>query len=379
MGFRIGIDAHAAERDGTGNCTYIRNLLLELASIDRENRYFIYAINPMHPFYDRIKIYKNYVIKSLFFKNPLFRIPLSLVIRAFLDKIDLLHVQYIAPPLHSGKLVVTIHDLAHFDIPWSFSRFEVLRSRLLIPLSAKKAKKILTGSAYSSYCIREKFRLPDSKLVITPYGVNPILFKLEKGKLTRSAEELKRKYGIKAPYILSLSRLNFRKNLTLLIKAFEILKNEKNMPHQLVIAGIKDVGSEEVRKIAEKSLYYNDIIFTGYVPDEDLAYLYGSAEVFVFLSEYEGFGLPVLEAMACGVPVVTYASTSLPEVAKDAALYVSELNPLSVAEKIRQLFEDADLHLYLKQKGKERAKLFTWEETAKLTLKVYNEILHGKN
>lgn len=406
MGFRIGIDAHAAERDGSGNCTYIRNLLLGLASIDRENIYFLYAINPQHPFFNKLKIYENFQIKPLLFKNPFWRIPFSLALRTYLDKIDLLHVQYIAPPFHRGKLVVTIHDLAHFVIPWSFSRFEVLRSKLLIPFSARKAQKILTGSNYAARSISEKLNIPFAKIAITPYGVNPELLKPlklrrdlfqydanhklsnreldellcnQKIENSKKAEELKIKYGLNPPYILSLSRINPRKNFSILVKAFEILKIEKNISHQLVIVGKADFRASEIKKMAESSPWSRDIVFTGYVPDEDLIYLYAWAEVFVFLSEYEGFGLPAIEAMASGTPTIVYASTSLPEVAGEAALYVNELNPLIVAEKIGKLLEDKELQGYLKQKGLERAKLYSWKETARLTLEVYKKVLHRKN
>lgn len=417
MSFKIAIDAHAAEKEGTGNCTYVRNLLLELARIDRDSIYFVYGINISHPFYNRLKIYRNFKIKSLNFRSPFLRIPISLALRTYLDKIDLLHVQYIAPPIHRGKLVVTIHDLGHFVVPWTFPRFEVFRSKLLIPLSARRAQKILTGTKYAASEIRDKLNLPFSKIAVTPYGFSPELFKvrnafLRANELSQNSDEYcqnsdklsqnlreglsqeiknhslgsgelielqKKKYGFRTPYILSLSRLNPRKNFTVLVKAFEILKMKNNIVHQMIIVGREDTRSFEIKKIATQSPYSRDIIFTGYIPDEDLACIYGGADLFVFLSEYEGFGLPVVEAMACGTPVIAYASSCLPEVAGDAVMYIDELEPSRVAEKIEKLLENKALREKLKEKGKERIQRFSWKETARLTLEVYKEVLKNKS
>ena len=385
---RIGIDAHAAERDGTGNCTYIRNLLRQLGQLDKENLYFIYATDPSHPFYKEIAPFPNFSIRKIPVKNPFLRIPFFLAALTWKDRLDILHVQYIAPPFHRGKLIVTIHDLGHFLIPQSFSRFEVLRSKILIPQSARKAARILTGSFYSRTTIIERFGLPPDKIAVTPYGVavdffeeKEEFFKDEKGdskdKGNLKGETILKKYGIEKPYILSLSRLNLRKNLALLIESYNLLKNRNNLPHKLIIAGKPDIKARKIKKMASSSTFCHDIIFTGYINDKDLPYVYSQAELFVFLSEFEGFGLPVLEAMACGVPVLTTAKTSLPEVAGEAALYVSNLSPHEIATKIEALLFDQNLRSLLVTRGRQRTSMFTWEKTAKLTLEIYRQVVES--
>jgi len=382
---RIGIDAHAVERDGTGNCTYIRNLLRHLGQIDKENLYFIYATDPSHPFYKEIAQFPNFSIRKIPVKNPFLRIPFFLAMLTWRDQLDILHVQYIAPPFHRGKLIVTIHDLGHFLIPQSFSWFEVLRSKILIPQSARKAARILTGTFYARTTIIEKFDLPPDKISVTPYGVAEDFFeaqkeflKDEKGdfqdKKNLKAETILKKYGIQKPYILSLSRLNLRKNVDLLIESYNFLKQKINLPHKLVIAGKPDIKAEKIKKMASSSAFRHEIIFTGYVYDKDLPYVYSQAGLFVFLSEFEGFGLPVLEAMACGVPVLTTDKTSLPEVAGEDALYVHNLSAYEIATKIEALLFNQELRSLLVTKGRQRASMFTWEKTAKLTLEIYRQI-----
>lgn len=411
---RIGIEAHAAEREGSGNCTYIRHLLLELGRIDTRNDYFIYVINPSHPFYQKLKKYKNFYIKSLYVKNPFLRIPIFLGWRSFADGLDLLHVQYIAPPFHRGQLILTVHDLGHFVIPHAFSRFEVFRSRILIPKAVHRAKFILTGSRHARSEIREKFSIPPEKIIYIPYGVSPEFFKFSSFNLAKerfsyiekylsrfrehdekdSAEEkageniqgkmneiinvVRKKYIIKGPYFFSLSRLNPRKNIPLLIEAFNLLKASRSIPHQLLIGGKVDVNYKRLIEVINKSPYKDDINLLGFVPEDDLGYLYSGAEAFIFLSEYEGFGLPVLEAMACGVPVIASFIGPIREVAADDALYVESFSPHEVAAKMLTLIEDRNLNQKLREKGVERACLFSWQETARLTLQAYERAVHGE-
>ena len=416
---RIGIDAHAAEREGSGNCTYIRQLLLELGRIDTRNDYFIYVINPSHPFYQKLKQYKNFYLKSLYVNSPFIRIPIFLGWRSWADRLDLLHVQYIAPPFHRGRLILTVHDLGHFVIPHAFSRFEVFRSKMLIPEAIRRATVILTGSRYSRSEISERFNTPLEKIIYIPYGVSPEFFKfsslnltkekfshlinyffnylsdfseLEEGKglteekvredMREKINEImnvtKKKYGIKGPYFFSLSRLNPRKNFPLLIEAFNLLKETKKIPHQLLIGGKIDVKYKSIIEIIKKSPYKDDIKLLGFVPEDDLGYLYSGAEAFIFLSEYEGFGLPVLEAMACGTPVIASFIGPIREVAADAAVYVESFSPSEVASKMLTLIENKDLNQHLREKGVERACLFSWRETARLTLQAYECAAQGK-
>ncbi len=364
----IGIDAHAAERDGTGNCTYVRGLIGGLINVDRHNEYILYVTNPDHPFYKTLEDVDNFSLRVLKPRSPLIRIPLSLAKQTFSDALDLLHVQYIAPFAHRGKLVVTIHDLAFSRVPQSFSVFERFRSRILVPLNAKKADTIITGSDYTKMDIVNLYKVDPGKIVVTPYGVSS-LFR----PITRSEkfERILKKYGILNKYIFSLSRINLRKNLSQLIKAFEKLREHEPMKFNLVLGGHKDFLAEKVIREINNSKYAEDIIFTGYVLEEDLPYLYSAAEVFVYPSVFEGFGFPPLEAMACGCPVITSDVTSLPEVVAEAALLVNPGNEEEISRAVSQVMMNAPLRKDLKERGLQRAKGFNWENTAKKTLEVY--------
>jgi glycosyltransferase involved in cell wall biosynthesis len=369
---KIGIDAHAAERDGTGNCTYIRGVLSGLFNLNDQNEYVLYIMDKSHPFYDMFKQKGNFQLHVLRPEHPLVRIPFSLAHRTFLDGIDILHVQYIAPPFHKGKLITTIHDLGFFHFQESFSPFERIRSSILIPRNARRAAKIITGSQFSKTDIINKLKVSDSKIEITPYG-NPI-------GLSQSPDngiDIKKKYGIKKEFIFSLGRLNMRKNLKNLISAYTELRQKENLDLNLVIAGKKDYLSEETLMEVKKSGYDNEIIMTGYIPQEELPLFYQTAEIFVYPSFFEGFGLPPLEAMAWGCPVITSNVSSLPEVVGDAALLIDPYQTREIKDAMKRVLSDSGLKHRLQEAGKQRAKMFTWEKTAKKTLKIYEDVYNA--
>lgn len=363
----IGIDAHHAEKDGSGNCTYTRGLLLALKQIDRKNDYYLYVTNKKHPFFKNFEGIHNFHIKSLNLKNPIFRIPILLSLRSFLDGLDVLHVQYIAPPIHKGKLVLSIHDLAFFHYTETFSPFERFRSKLLIPWNAKKAQKIITCSEYSKNDIIRLCGVSPEKVEVIYYGAPSF-------DLTRRIDrkDLKR-WGIEGRYIFSLSRLNARKNLNFLTQAFDRIKERGYKDLKLVIGGKKDVLFDKIEKTLENSPYKNDIILTGFIPDEDLPIFYSTAEVFVYPSLFEGFGFPPLEAMAFGCPVITSNVTSLPEITGNAALLIEPTSVTAMEKAILEIIENRKFREELIQKGKERVKLFNWKETARKTLEGYKD------
>ena len=369
---RIGIDAHAAEKSGEGNCTYIRNFLLALADLDDTNEYVLYATDAGHPFYARFAGRLNFRVHELAAKNPIVRIPFDLARASRRDRIDILHVQYIAPFRHGGKLVATIHDLGFLHRPQFFSKFFVLRSKWLVRMSARRAARIITGSQYSKSDIVQSYGLDDACVEVVPYGVSAA-FKPDQdpGAVAAALE----RYGITEPYLLCVGRLNPRKNLATLAQAFGLLKDRENLRHSLVIAGKADADLPAVRRETVASREQG-VIFTGFIPDEDLPLLYAAADVFIYPSLFEGVGLPVLEAMASGVPVVTSNTTSLRETAGDAALTVDPLDVDRMAEAISRLARDPDLRRSLCHRGLERASEFTWERTAERTLEVYRSV-HG--
>lgn len=371
---RIGIDAHAAERDGSGNCTYIRGLIRGLLELDRDNEYVLYAVDSGHGFYRDLRDRPRVRIRPLSAGNPFLRIPVFLARATFRDALDILHVQYIAPPRHRGGLVATIHDMAFVRVPRTFSRFEALRSRLLVPATARRARRIITGSESSKTDIAAGCGVDPGKVDVIPYGVSELFAKNLSAE--RSVGVLA-KYGIRTPYFLCVGRLNARKNLTVLAEAFSLAKKGLDLPHVLVVVGKDDHGSRRlvrwVRESANKA-----VLFTGFVPDEDLPHLYANADVFIYPSLFEGFGLPVVEAMAVGVPVVASDTPSLRETMGDAGLAVNPLRVDDLARAVMSLIRDEKLRQDLMARGRARAAELTWERTARMTLAVYEQAAGGR-
>jgi len=369
---RIGIDAHSAERDGTGNCTYIRGLLSGLSQVDKENHYILYAINLNHPFYQKFKNSKNFRLKALKYKRPIFGIPISLAKESYVDKLDILHVQYNAPPIHRGKLIVTIHDLAFIHFPETFDRFQRYRLKILVPLNAKKAKKVLCGSHYSKKDISEFYKIEKSKIEVIPYGVTAFGNVAERD--SEKSKNILAKYGIKEKFIFSLGRLNERKNLSSLISAYKDLRDSGALDFKLAIGGNKDFLFGKVLTEIKRSGYENDIILTGYVDDKDLPILFRNAEFFVYPSLFEGFGLPPLEAMANGCPVIASNVSSIPEVVGDAGILIDPNSVDEISHAMNKVTSNPDLKEEMREKGLEQVQLFNWETTARKTLDIYEQV-----
>jgi len=367
---RIVIDFHAAGREGTGNCTYIRNLVENLINIDKENEYFLYVTNIKYKYYEKFKNIKNVYFRLIKTNNPFIRIPL-LGLKTYQDRIDVLHVQYIAPPIHKGRLIVTIHDVSFLHFPQCFGRFERLRQRILIPLNIKKADKILTDSNYSQEDITKNYNV-GKKIEVIYNGVAPNFRPLEN---LENKKELINKYCISEKFILFVGRIDARKNVPSLIKSFLKLKEEKKIHHQLVIVGKEDFLPEQVKKEMKTMKYRKDIIFPGRLPEDYLPIFYNLADVFVYPTLYEGFGLPVLEAMACGCPVISSKVSSIPEIVGDSGLLVDPLNVEELSCAIYRVIYNSDLKKELKDKGLKQAKKFNWYKTAIQTLNVYKKIL----
>jgi len=370
---RIGIDFHSAEREGSGNCTYIRNLVEALLKIDHDNEYFLYVTNISYPYYEKLKRIQNVHLCLIRSNNPFLRI-LLLGLKTLIDKIDVLHVQYIAPLLHRGKLVVTIHDISFLHFPECFRKFEQFYLKILIPINIKKADKILTVSKYSRKDIIRNYNTPPKKVIVTYDAVKPIFKPL---KDLKKGNEILKYYGISNKFIFYVGRIDQRKNIPGLIKAFMWLKKTRKIPHELVIAGKRDFLPPQTQKVIEFSQNRKDIVFTGYLSEDHLCSLYSLADVFVYPSLYEGFGLPCLEAMACGCPVVSSNVSSLPEIVDSVGLLVDPLDVKKLAIAIHKVISNHALKKELRDKGLKRSKLFSWVRTASKTLAVYKSVLQN--
>src|SRR5262247_186903 len=370
---RIGIDAHAIGARQGGNETYIRGLIKSLAEIDGDNLYTIYLANAGAAAQWRegfANQYKNFSVKLLPPPTPLVRVPVYLTYELFRRPVDVLHVQYTAPPFCRIPVVVTIHDLAFERMPETFTRRGSFQLKLTVRRTAKKAARIATVSEYSRQDLLSVYKLPPEKVVVTYNGVESHF--TPRPDLPNESQEIRSRYGISRDFLLAVGSLQPRKNLIRLIRAYAKLRGERaDFAPQLVIVGRRLWLTHEIFDEVKRSRWAGDVILTGYVADEDLPALYRAARAFVYPSLFEGFGLPPLEAMACGTPVVTSDVSSLPEVTGAAALLVDPLDVDALADAIRRLWTDEDLRRDLRARGLSRVRRYTWDATARLTLEVY--------
>jgi glycosyltransferase involved in cell wall biosynthesis len=371
---RIGIDAHAIGGQLTGNETYIKNLILALAEIDQANDYVLFFTRPelARQWTGR---FPNFQVHRLRPHTPYIRIPFSLPLALYRTGVDLLHVQYTAPPWCPKPVVATIHDLSYEHFPELFTARERFFFKRTILHTARQAAAVLTGSEYSRQDIAQTYHVPPEKVIVTPYGFNQAF---QPVRDSIKIEAIKKKYQIEQAYLLTVGNLQPRKNLPRLIRAYTRLREQvDDFHHQLVIVGKKAWLFEPVLREARHSRYVTDIIFTDYVPEEDLPILYSGATVFVYPSLFEGFGLPVLEAMACGAPVITSNTSSLPEVVGDAGIMIDPHDEQALAVAIQRIVADARRRAHLSEQGLQQAQKFSWRRTAELTLRTYEAIVTG--
>ncbi len=365
----IAIDAHSVGTQLGGNETYAINLIEALAEIDQTNLYTLYVTKPaaLERFNNR---WSNFQVKQTLPHTPLLRIPLTLSRELRRHPVDLLHVQYTAPPFTPCPVVTTIHDLAFEHLPETFNRRSWMQLRLTARHTARRAAHIITVSEYSRGDISRTYGIASERITVTPEAAPPHFAPvMNEAELRRIRES----YGIQKNYILSLGSIHPRKNLVRLIEAYSCLRAVRpqgKLP-QLVLAGKRGWLDDETFRAAERHALGKDILFTGYVPEQDLVGLYSGAVCFVYPSYFEGFGLPVVEAMQCGVPVIAGNRTSLPEVVADAGLLFDPFDTQALVNTLTQVIDDSGCRAMLRAKGLERAKHFNWKTTAQLTLRVY--------
>jgi glycosyltransferase involved in cell wall biosynthesis len=371
----IAIDAHSVGTQLGGNETYAVNLIEALAEIDQTNRYTLYVTkkSALDRFADR---WPNFQVKQTLPHTPLVRIPLTLSRELRTNPVDVLHVQYTAPPLAPCPVVVTIHDLSFEHLPETFKRRSWMQLRLTVRRTARHAAQIITDSEYSRQDISKTYGIAAERIVVTPAAASARFARVT------SPTELKKvrdNYGIKRDYILSLGSIQPRKNLVRLIEAYSLLRQsrpEGKLP-QLVLAGKRGWLDSETLKAAQRNTNDGDIVFTGYVAENDLPALYSSAECFVYPSYFEGFGLPILEAMQCGLPVIAGNRTSIPEIVADAGLLFDPFDTKALAETLLRLLDNEELRRVLSAKGLQRAAQFSWTKTAQQTLQIYEQAVSG--
>lgn len=299
-----------------------------------------------------------------------------LCLMGFLSDLDLVHSTYFPIPKNrTFKAVLTVHDLIPIRNPEWFPNKRVYDfMNIDIRQAVKYADHIIASSEATKKDIIEFFSTDEKKISVVYCGCDHVL--LGDNTIDKKTEnDILKKYNIEKDYILSVCTIEPRKNIERVLQAYQIIRDKFKTKVQLVLVGKLGWHYEKLMQIIKESKYSDDIIFTGYVSDNELPIIFKNAEVFIYASLFEGFGIPVAEAMACGTAVITSDTSSLPEVGGDAVLYCNPYDIESIAYSIEKILTKPSLKNELREKGMTRASMLTWDKTAKKTRDVYLKCL----
>jgi len=369
---RIGIDARKLHDFGIG--TYIRNLLRQLARFDRQTEFVVFCrpedretLGSLGENFRPVEeTARNYSIAE--------QVKIPLAIRR--EGVTLFHApHYVLPWLVQCRSVVTIHDCIHLMFPQYLpNRLALQYARTSISLAARRATRVLTVSESSKRDIL-RFVDTDSSRIHVIYNAYDERFGVEPRE--EDVVRVRERYQLHDEFVLYAGNVKPHKNLERLIIAFDLVR-KRGLDHlKLVLIGDEISRYASLRRAVHQHQLHKYVRFLGYLPEETLAVMYRLAGVFAFPSLYEGFGLPPLEAMASGTPVVTSNVSSLPEVAGDAAILVDPHDPQAIADGISRLLTDEKLRRDLRMKGLARARQFSWEDSVRRVHAIYQEVARG--
>jgi glycosyltransferase involved in cell wall biosynthesis len=366
---RIAIDARKLHDYGIG--TYVRNVLRYLGRIDRENEYVLLCrpadCDSVRAFGENFRAVPepsgNYSLKE--------QVRLPMTLRRI--GADVFHApHYVLPPMLPCPAVVTIHDCIHLMFPeYLPNRAAYLYARTFMTLAARRSARVLTVSEASKRDILQYFRVPPERIEVIYNGIDERFWS---APAEDAVERVRQRYQLNDPFILYTGNIKPHKNLVRLIEAFQRLRRSGLDQVKLLIIGDEISKYATLRRAVHRHKLHKHVRFHGFVPDETLAILYRLAAAFVFPSLYEGFGLPPLEAMASGTPVVTSNVSSLPEVVGDAALLIDPYDVDAIAGAIRMVLTDAALRDDLRERGWRRAREFSWERSVARIRSIYAEV-----
>ena len=348
----VAIDATLVAGSNTGDSSYWTGLLGGLEKLDSEFR-FILLSNRELP--SGLSLGNRFAWKRLPARNRRWLSLVTMPLAARKLGADVFHTQYTLSPLARNG-ITTIHDVSFFIGPQWFKPRDLLLMRGTVPGSAKRAKAVITVSETSRSDIVEHLQVDPSKVFVTYNAAAPFFRPTD-------PEDAKREFGIDGPYILTIGARWPRKNLALAIRAAGLLP--KRVPHDLLVIGKEGWGDEGGN---------SRTVSTGYIPNAQLPALYSGASLYLFPSFYEGFGIPMLEAFACGTPVLASNGGALPEVSGGAAEIMEDWTPEAWAARIEALLSDSSKLAQMVDRGVSRAAEFTWENAARKTLDVYRKV-----
>jgi glycosyltransferase involved in cell wall biosynthesis len=364
---RFAVDAHAIGRHLTGNEVYVRNLLGALATEAADCELVAYVSSD-----DVFCTLPSRIRARRVASNPFLRLGFDLSAKVWQDRPDLLHVQYTAPLGCPVPVVVTVHDVSFLEHPEYFPRERALQLQWAVRRTVRRAARILTVSEFSrSSILRAYGDLAEDRVV----AVHNAASDFRPVSREAAAATVRERFSIAIPFLLSVGDLQPRKNQIGLIRAFARLVHAyPQFKHNLVLAGKDTWFADRVHQAARDSGVAERIRFLGFVSDQDLLQLYNTCDLFVFPSFYEGFGLPALEAMACGRAVVCSNTSALPEVVDGAAILFDPYYPDEIVRAIADLLLDPELKARMERLGLQRAAHFSWQKTAQKTLEVFYEV-----
>ncbi len=369
---RIAIDARLLTGAYTGDRTYWKGLLTAFSTLvdPSEHRFVLFSTRPIPP---------NALPESPLWE-PVVRPALSERLwslwhfpqLARKHRCTLAHTQYTVSPLFRIPVVTTVHDISFLIEPRWFPLKDRILLRLTVPPSCRRAQKVLTVSETSREDIIRLLRLPAEKVVATPNGVPEGFFPIPK---EQAQAWVRQHYGIEPPYALAVGVLQPRKNWELAIQAVALVRQQTSIPLRLVLTGKPGWAKHHLLRLRAQLQAESWLTLTGYVPDEHLVWLYNGAEMVLYPSFYEGFGLPPLEAMACGVPVIGSNGGAIPEVVGSGGILLPPTEPGMWANAIQTLLQNQLFNQRIRTSALQQASKFRWEQTARLTWKAYLEAL----
>lgn len=369
---RIGFDVSALVKEAAGIGQCIINIIQNIMEIDRENEYFLFT-------YDKIKLpfslKENWSIVDYGggAKHPQVRFFTALPQILKKIKIEIFFgTRHYLPPFNPKiRYVALVHDLIPLRMPELFTKRHLSRFRIFTKVCRHQADSYIAVSQATKADILHYMKVPEEKIQVIYEGANPN-FTPERDEA--GIQETMERFGIEGKYLLCLSTVEPRKNMLRTIQAYEQYVLKKELPYKLVIVGGKGWNNGEIYDYVKEHDLGGHVLFTGYVSNDDVKNIYANATLFIYASLYEGFGIPVLEAMQSGVPVITSNVSSMPEVAGDACVLVDPYQTEEIKNAIIKVLDSEKLQAEMKEKGIAQAKKFSWRKCSE---EVHKHLLHG--
>ncbi len=367
---KFAIDAHHIGLRKTGTETYVYNLVRHLALLEPNGERYLVYLNPRQSV-KGVESNPAFETRTIPTAIPHLRFAVFYPVESWRTSFDVFHSQFSVPPLLRSRSVLTVYDLAYERFPECFSPKMRRQMQIFVKWSCHRADHIITISESSKRDLVEIYRLDPKRVTVTYPGPGEDYKPMDVEQAKRHLQEA---YGIEAPFILFVGNLEPRKNLARLLEAFGQLKRNDRISCKLVIVGQKIWLADKIFETVRTHSLEQQVLLTGYVPSADLPAFYNAASLLIYPSLFEGFGLPVVEAMACGTPVITSFGSSLEEIASGAAVLIDPYSISSIVAAIEKVINSADVQRDLREAGLARAARFSFRRMAEQTRSVYQHL-----